>query len=286
MSQPDPRNESGPVQDLQPVASVANPTEPKKRSKGMLGGIGAMLAVLLGKLKFLAVLLKLGWISKLLLSGGSMLFMIAAYALVEPWPFAIGFVLLICIHEMGHLLVLRRYGLKASLPLFIPFIGAMVAMKDMPRDAYMEAKVAFGGPVLGGAAALGCLLTWALTRSPLFLHLAYMGFFLNLFNLTPIRPMDGGRIANAVSKWFLVAGLLIITGMILAGHFHPVLFLILFAGIGETIRRFSRNNREDPSYYAIGGQNRALIGAGYFALVCTLAYLSVFTYQLIGATGY
>jgi len=271
------QNPASPISEARPL----HPTPPAKASKsGWWTGALAMLAVAFGKLKFLLVFLKLAWLSKYLLTVGSMLVMIFAYAMVEPWPFAVGFVLLIMVHELGHLIVLKRYGLKASLPIFIPYVGAMIAMKEMPPDAKMEAWMAFGGPFLGGIGALLCFIAWNYTGYPLLLHLAYVGFFLNLFNLTPISPLDGGRILNAVSKWFMLLGLLVLLGYMLMGHVHPVMIIILVAGVSSIIRRF-KEKESDSAYYNIDLGTKALLGTGYFALAATLAYLSFYTYQLL-----
>ena len=112
-------------------------------------------------------------------------------------PFAIGFVLLIFVHELGHALVLRRQGIPAGAPVFIPFLGAVIAMKGMPRNAWVEALVGIGGPALGTAGAVVCLAMGWLTGAPIWLALASTGFLLNLFNLLPISPLDGGRIGIA-----------------------------------------------------------------------------------------
>lgn len=137
------------------------------------------LALLLLKVKFLGTAL-------------TMVLSIGAYALLFPVWFAVGFVVLIWVHEMGHVLQLKREGIAASAPMFIPFLGAFVAMKQMPKDVLAEARVGLAGPVLGSLGALGAWGIYELTQEPLFLGLAYIGFFLNLFNLLPMLPLDGG----------------------------------------------------------------------------------------------
>jgi Zn-dependent protease len=122
---------------------------------------------------------------------------VGAYALIWGWPFGIGLVLLILVHELGHYLEARRQGLHVSLPMFIPFLGAYVALRDVPFDPWRNAKVALAGPVLGGAGSLALLAAGEATDSRLLLALAYTGFFLNLFNLVPIGFLDGGRIFDA-----------------------------------------------------------------------------------------
>src|SRR2546429_7422226 len=174
-----------------------------KRIGGAIAAAIALIVKFAAKLKALLILLpKL----KLLTASGSMLVSVAAYSLIWGWQFAIGFVLLLLVHEMGHVLQLRREGVKASAPLFIPFLGAVVGMKQAPKDAATEARVGLAGPVLG---SLGCLIPlglYAATGNNLFRALAFVGFFLNLINLLPVLPLDGGRAMAALSPAVWVLG--------------------------------------------------------------------------------
>src|ERR671933_2330961 len=167
-----------------PPPAPPSPPEERRSLRGRIGGaIGAALLLLakLGtKLKALLVLMpKL----KLLSTSATMLVSIGAYALIWGWRFGLGFVLLLLVHEMGHVLQLRREGIKASAPMFIPFLGALVMMKELPKDAAAEARVGLAGPVLGSLGALLPLGLYALSGDELFKALAFVGFFLNLFNL-------------------------------------------------------------------------------------------------------
>src|SRR5918997_1471202 len=152
---------------------------------GPLVAVGLLAFKFGAKLKALLLLLpKL----KLFTTSASMLVSIGAYALIWGWKFALGFVLLLLVHEYGHVLQLRREGIPASAPLFIPFLGAVVGMKRLPDDAGAEARVGLAGPVLG---SLGCLIPvalWQATGNELFREIAFVGFFLNLFNLLPVLP--------------------------------------------------------------------------------------------------
>src|SRR5262245_42010416 len=183
-----------------------------KKRLAFLGPLGVAAIFVLGKLKFLLPLLKFTKLGTLL----TMLAAIWAYALFFGLPFAIGFVLLIFVHELGHGLVMQRLGIRAGAPVFIPFVGAVIAMKSLPRDAYVEALVAIGGPVLGSAGALACLVVAWLTGSPFWYALAYTGFMLNMFNLIPISPLDGGRIVGVVSRWLWLAGYAVGIGVFFA----------------------------------------------------------------------
>jgi Zn-dependent protease len=196
----------------------------KKDKKNPFWMIGAAALFILAQGKWIISLLKFGKFGGVFLS---MLLSIGAYAILFPWSFAIGFVVLILIHEMGHVIAAKQRGLPVSAPVFIPFIGAMINMKRHPRDAVTEAYVAFGGPVLG---TVGALLTFGLAwyfDSPLLYHLAQVGFLINLFNLIPIHPLDGGRIATAVSRWLWLVGL--VGGLVLIIYNFNVILLIIWS---------------------------------------------------------
>jgi Zn-dependent protease len=158
---------------------------PRKRSLlarllAPLAVVGGLLIKLGASLKFLGIFLSVG-----------------GYALIWGWTFGIGLVLLILIHELGHYLEARRQGLNVSLPVFIPFIGAYVALRNVPFDPWRNAKVALAGPVLGGVGSLAVFAAGEATDSRLLLAIAYTGFFLNLINLVPIGILDGGRILQS-----------------------------------------------------------------------------------------
>jgi len=234
------------------------------------GGAVAALAVLLGKFK--AVLLLLPKL-KILSTSGTMLVSVAAYALIWGWKFAFGFVALLFIHEMGHVIQLRREGIKATAPLFIPFLGAFVGMKQLPDNAAAEARVGLAGPVLG---AIGCLIPLALfeaTGNEFWKALAFTGFFLNLFNLLPVVPLDGGRAMAAMAPWMWFAGF---AGLIAVAFIwpNPIMILILVIGGLETWRRWKLRKSGDPAqetYYKVSPVNRALVAAVYIGLIAVLA---------------
>ncbi|MDX6215201.1 MAG: hypothetical protein QOG99_785, partial [Frankiales bacterium] len=162
-----------------------------------------VLAAGAGLLKFGGVLLKLKFFTLFF----SMLASIGAYALAFGWQFAVGFVLLIFVHEMGHVIVLRARGIKAGLPVFLPFLGAFVSMKSSPRTAYDEALSGIAGPMFGAVGAFAVLGLAGYEDSDFLRALAYTGFLLNLFNLLPFLPLDGGRTAAAVSPKLWIVGL-------------------------------------------------------------------------------
>lgn len=185
---------------------------------------GAAAAFLLAKGKTLLALLKF---SKF---GGAIISMavsVGAYAVIYPWQFAIGFVLLLLVHELGHVIAAKQKGLPVSAPLFIPFLGAMITMKRHPRDAVTEAYMAYGGPLLGSIGAAAVLAAGYYLDSPFLYTLSYVGFFLNLLNLLPIHPLDGGRIATAVTRWLWLVGL--VGGLVIIIYLKSILFFIIWA---------------------------------------------------------
>ena len=122
---------------------------------------------------------------------------VGGYALLWGWQFAVGLVGLILVHELGHFLEARRLGLDPALPVFVPFLGAYVALRNAPFDPWRSARVSLAGPILGGAGALALLVAGEASGSRLLLALAYTGFFLNLFNLVPVAFLDGGHTMRA-----------------------------------------------------------------------------------------
>jgi len=214
-------------------------------------------------LKFLIPLLKFTKLSTLV----SMFVAVWAYALFFGLPFAVGFVLLIFVHELGHGLVMQQQGIRAGAPLFIPFVGAVIAMKSLPRDAYVEALVGIGGPILGSVGALFCLVVAWITGSTLWYALANTGFLINLFNLLPISPLDGGRIVGVISRWLWIAGYAI--GIVVFFvTYSPILFLILLLGLFSLRRTISGPRK---GYFDVDPAKRMAIGATYFGLVALLA---------------
>ena len=201
---PQPPAQAPPPPDLEPIHPGSGRNEGLlKRFGGVAAAIGLLLVKFGAKLKVLLFALpKL----KLFTTSASMLVSIVAYQLIFGWPFAVGFVLLLLLHEMGHVIQLRREGVEASAPMFIPFLGAVISAKSLGKDAAAEARVGLAGPILGTIATLIPLGLWLATGEDFWRALAYIGFFLNLFNLLPVVPLDGGRAMAALSPWVWFAG--------------------------------------------------------------------------------
>ncbi len=223
----------------------------------------------LGKLKFLLVGVK--FIPVILKTGGTMVLSIGAYAMFWGVWFAVGFVLLIFVHECGHLVAARRCGLKVGAPVFIPFMGAIIALKEAPKNAWIEAVVGIGGPLLGTVGALVSFGLFFVTGNPMFVALAYTGFFLNLFNLAPISPLDGGRVVTVISPWLWVAGLVIMLGMVIARP-NFILFLILIVGAPRLFSLFKKKSDAEKRYFEVTPTQRVTMCAIYFGLAGFLWY--------------
>lgn len=257
------------LQHGQEPAPVKTEKPKEGRKFAHLGWIGMLLAFALGKAKFLFMGLKMMKFSSIL----TMLVSIWAYSLFFGWPFAVGFVLLILVHEYGHLLAMRWLGIPAGAPTFIPFVGAVIVMKGRPRNALIEALVAFGGPVLGSLGALICLIISFMLDSDFWQALAYTGFLINFFNLLPISPLDGGRIVGAFSRKMWIVGFLI--GIPAFWYTRsPMLFLILLVGIFGLIGR----RQERAGYYDIPQKTKVKMAVAYFTLAVVLASAMALTH--------
>ena len=257
-----------PEPDYEPIHPGSGRGDWRERAKRFGGPIVAVLVLLATKLKAILLLLpKL----KILTTSATMLVSIAAYALIWGWQFAVGFVLLLLVHEMGHVIQLRREGIEASAPMFIPFLGAVVAAKSLGDNAAAEARVGLAGPVLGTIGTLIPLALWLATGAEFWQALTYVGFFINLFNLLPVLPLDGGRAMAALSPWVWFAGY---AGLVALTFIfpNPILILILLIGGYESWQRWkNRNTPEARAYHAIPARTRALVAVVYLGLAAALA---------------
>jgi Zn-dependent protease len=249
------------------------PSERQPQRGGLRGRISSALAAIAalfakffaaikGALIFLPKL-------KLLTTAGTAFVSVAAYSLFFGWWFAVGFVVLLFVHEMGHVIALRREGIKASAPMFIPFMGALITAKSLGENALAEARVGLAGPILGTVGSGVCLAIGEAANSDFFRALAYIGFFLNLFNLLPVVPLDGGRAMAAMAPWMWFLGF----GGLVALEFlapNPILLIIcVFAGF-ELYRRWQARKSgsiEQAAYYRVSPRNRVLVGVVYLGLI-------------------
>jgi Zn-dependent protease len=222
-------------------------------------------------------------------TGGSMLLSILAYMLVVQsdslatrFQFAFGFVVLILVHELGHSLAMWYYGLSASPPIFIPFMGALINMRQAPPDAKVEAVVGIGGPVLGTIGAVACYALAVLAtpagsdHREMLLMIASIGFYLNLFNLLPVPPLDGGRVTAAISPriWLLGVAFLVVYAaqQLLTGGSAFMLLLILAFALPRVIGTLRNPAARTGPYYAITRGASWAIAAVYLGLGAVLSF--------------
>lgn len=224
------------------------------------------------------LLLGAGKFGKVLLTSGTMLVSVFSYSFIFGWPYAVGFVLLILVHEMGHYIAARQRGLQVGAPTFIPFVGAWIELQSLPHDAETEAYIGLAGPVVGTLGAFACYVLARQQGSELLMALAYAGFMLNLFNLLPISPLDGGRITGVISPklWWVGAPLLIALFM---WRPSPMLVLIALIAAPQLMASLRGNASHPAGYYDIPLATRVNYGCGYLGLVCVLALL---TFELHG----
>lgn len=287
-----PNEYRGPQQLQEQVASndaaVTPETEKKGKKRGLakLGGLGAAIAALLLKLQSLVFLLKFG------LAGITALISVGVYAFFLGWPFAIGLVALLFIHEMGHALVMKLKGIPVGGMIFVPMLGAAVTMRQMPQNARDEAEVGIAGPIAGTIAASACLLLAQMhTQSEaLWASLAYFGFFMNLFNLVPIVPFDGGRVLAAIDRRVWIIGFI---GLVafevwswLQGNFSIwLLFFIIMAATQLFTRGRAPNTPQTQAYYNVPIGTRIILSLAYFGLAAILVLGMSISHGLMPGLG-
>jgi Zn-dependent protease len=228
-----------------------------RRLLGPFVAIGALLV------KFGSVLFKAKFFFSIFISA-------AFYVWYGGWWFGIGLIVLLFVHEMGHVIEAKRQGLPVSAPMFIPFLGAFITMKQMPQDAWNEAKVGIAGPLLGTAGAVALWVAGEVANSNSLKAVAFLGFLINLFNLLPVIPLDGGRIVGALHPALWVVGFLALLGLVFLRP-NPILILILvFSGMELWQRWQRRNHPELQSYYRVKPSQRVTMAVLYFGLAALL----------------
>ena len=255
-----------PVWQGPPEASSAG--QKLKKLLAPLGVVGVLIVKFFAKLKFI-ILPALKFFPVILKTGGTMILSIGAYFLLWGLWFAVGFVLLIFVHETGHLVAAKRLGLKVGAPVFIPFLGAYIALKEAPKNAWVEAQVGIGGPMLGTLGAGICELIYLATGKPIFQGLAYAGFFVNLFNLAPLTPLDGGRIVTALSPKLWIVGLAIMV-LLMAMQPNFLLVLILILALPRLLTLFRAKSEAEKRYFEVTPRQRVTMAVMYFGLIALL----------------
>lgn len=237
-----------------------------KRLAG-LGGLAATIGGWLLKLKGLVFLLKFG------AAGFTALISVAFYSLIFGWAFAFGFVGLIFVHEMGHVIAVKAKGLPVKGMLFIPFFGAAVAWSNS-KNVKDEAEVAIAGPLAGAIGSSVCLGIAALfhLQETMWVPLAYIGFFLNLLNLAPVWPLDGGRVFDAINRRVWIVGFVGLLGLQIWSWLQgdPSLWLLFLLILAGSRLLTHKQTPENAAYYKIPTSSRIALTVLYFALVIVL----------------
>ncbi|MBC8102506.1 MAG: hypothetical protein H7Z41_07940 [Cytophagales bacterium] len=256
------------------------------KSKGGIFGVIASFLFLLFKLKSLLVAFKFFGIFKtLLITGGSMFVSMWAYASAYGWGFGAAMVLTIFIHECGHAFAGHLRGKPWGIMMFIPFMGAFVTVRG-GKDAAEDAFIGIAGPVVGTAAGVACLGLYAATKNPFWLAVASWGFIINLFNLAPVAPLDGGWIVPLFSPRILA-----ITSVLLLplGLLNPLIFLLALASLPRILSGWKVGKRKpgtDPvaaqaaeAYFRVSPRDQWRYGFAYFGLIVFLAVAVYFTHD-------
>jgi Zn-dependent protease len=259
---------------------LRGPGAPRQSRNGRRAGWGgsivaALLAILSWGKYALLFLLKFKALGTLL----TMAISFAAYAaFFGPW-FAVGFILMIFCHEMGHVFEIRRQGMAATAPLFIPFFGAAIFQRQHATDALKQAQIGIAGPIAGTVAAVVAYVLYLATHQSILLLWAYLGFIINLFNLIPFGMLDGGWILGVASKWFQVAGAAALLVAVLVFGISPLLLVFALLSIPAIIARF-RNDRL-PYYRDVPVTARLAMGGAWLALVAFLGLMTLQGHQAL-----
>jgi Zn-dependent protease len=233
-------------------------------------------------IKLIVLLLTALKFGKLLTVFGTMAISIVAYSFVFGWWYAVGFVLLIFVHEMGHFVAAKQRGLNVGVPTFIPFVGAWIQLKEQPMNAETEAYVGFAGPLIGSIGALVCYFLARYYDNHLLLALSYAGFFLNLFNLIPLSPFDGGRITGILSPrvWFFGVPILI---ALFFWRPSPMLIIVAILALPQLRRalKYDPQAPQNAAYYATSLETKVTYGLYYLALAGFLAIMSYDVHEML-----
>jgi Zn-dependent protease len=259
-------------------AHHTSPAPAARTNRGLLGGLAALL---LGALAYGKYAILLVFKVPALATLGSALVSVAAYSLWGgPW-FAVGLVLMIFIHEMGHVVEIRRQGMVATAPIFIPFIGAAIFQRSHAQSPMKQALIGIAGPIAGTVGATAALVLYGSTHWTVLLGWAYLGFLINLFNMIPFGMLDGGWILAPVSKWIQVAGLGVLVYLFATNQISSLVIIIVILGLPVVWQRF-RNRALDAYLTSEPAPQRYLMGAAWLGLVGYLAYFFVQTETMLG----
>jgi Zn-dependent protease len=254
----EPRELPHGIRDYEPIQPRGtNWRELGRKIWAPFAAIGAFLA------KFGVGILKFKFLFGLFISFG-------AYVWFGGLWFGVGLIGLIFVHEMGHWLEAKRQGLPVSAPLFIPFLGASIFLKEHPASAWKEFQLAIAGPLLGSLGALGVYAVAVAEDSNKLRAIAFLGFFINLFNLLPVVPLDGGRIVAAIHPALWVLGLVGLLALVLFRPNGILVLILVFAAMELWQRWKTRQFAGNGSYYSVLPWQRLTAAFSYFGLAALL----------------
>jgi len=214
-----------------------------------------------------------GKLGKILLSAGSMLLSIAVYAHVFGWKYAVGFIFLLLCHEMGHYIAAKQRGLEVGLPTFIPFVGAWISLKNQRLNAETTAFVGLAGPLLGSTSAFLVYMMALHYESHWLLAIAYAGFVLNLFNLIPVVPLDGGHVVAVISPKIWIIGIPLLIALFLWRP-NPLLIIVTILALPRAWAALKGKVAANPEGELASNGLKARFAAEYLALVCFLTLMA------------
>src|SRR6202162_3376493 len=255
----------------------SSPAPVARNNRGLLGGLAALLIAAFAYGKYALLLI---FKVPALLTLGSALVSVAAYSvLAGPWV-AVGLVLMIFVHEMGHVVEIRRQGMQATAPIFIPLLGAPISQRPHAQSPIRQAQIGIAGPIAGTIGATAALVLYGSTHWVVLLIWAYIGFLINLFNMIPFGMLDGGWILAPTSKWVQVAGLAVLAYGWVVGFISPLVIIILVLGLPMVWQRF-RNPALDAYLTSGPAGPRIAMGLAWLGLVAYLAFFFLQAEQML-----
>jgi len=278
---PFPPTPPGGGSDIPPDSPLHRSSAPTaRRNGGIAGAIVTALAAVVAYGKYaLLIIFKIPALTTLV----SLAISFGSYAVFwGPW-YAFSLVLMILVHEMGHVVEIRRQGMQATAPVFIPFLGAAIFQRSHPTDAMKQAQIGIAGPIAGTIGATAAFLLFQSTHIPVLLLMAWIGFYINLFNLVPIWMLDGAWIMGPTTRGVrLVASLVVLA---VAYLFHaavsPLLVVIGLVGVATAV--LGRNKESNPYFASVPASARAAIGVAWLVMVLYLGVASAQAYVWLNA---
>jgi Zn-dependent protease len=272
---PPPPQTYQPTSDIPPTSPYHQSPPPRSSNRNTAGWLTGLGAALVGFFKYGGLLIfKIPALGTLL----TVLISFAGYAWLRgPW-FAGALIVMIFVHEMGHVVEIRRQGMQATAPIFIPFLGAAIFQRSHPTTALKQAQIGIAGPIAGTIGATAAYFFYLSTRWDVFLLAAFLGFFLNLFNMIPVWQLDGSWVLAPVSKWVYVGGYAIAVLAVLWLH-SIFLGIILVLGLSSLIQRFRA--AQSPYYTSVPATARWALGGAWLALVVYLGFMLAQTVEFL-----